>query len=229
MRKIAVIGLGRFGSSVATALSEKGVEVLGIDSDREKVDDVKDKISCAVQLDSTEEAALREIGIEDFDAVIVCIGDNVEANLLTTALLKKMGIQEIYARAMTKLQAQILKTMDIRRVINLEEEMGVQVAKSLVAHSIEKLIALSTGHSFAEVRVPPLFVGRSLKDVNPRRNYRVNVIAIKKRQSETDGQGKKTIREQINDVPQPDDVFGKDDVLVVIGNDDQLTTFAALK
>ena len=229
MRKIAVIGLGRFGSSVAVSLAEKGVEVLGIDSDREKVDDVKDKIACAVQLDSTEEAALREIGIEAFNAVIVCIGDNVEANLLTTALLKKMGIEEIYARAMTKLQAQILKAMEIKRVINPEEEMGLWVANSLVAHTIEKQITLSTGHSFAEVKVPAVFAGKTLKDVNPRRNYKVNVIAIKKRIPETDKSGVKIWHEQINDVPQPDDIFGRDDILIVIGSDSSIAAFAALK
>lgn len=229
MRRIAIIGLGRFGSALAETLSDKGVEVLAIDTDADKVADIKDKVVCAVQLDSTDEAALRAVGIEDMDAAVVAIGDNVEANLLTTALLKKFNLPEIFSRSMTPLQARILKTMDIKRVINLEEEMGQQLAKSLVVQTIEKQIALASGHSYAELKAPRPFVGKTMKETSPRRNYKVNVIAIKKRLPDVDEHGQRTYKEEINDVPQPDDVFDEDDVLLVIGSDENIAALAALK
>ena len=124
MRNIAIIGLGSFGSSVARELTEKGVQVLAIDRNPELVESIKDSVSHAAALDATDENALRAVDIENMDVAVVCIGEDVEANLLTTILLKKMGIQHIWTRALSLLQQEILRVLEVERIINLEEDMG---------------------------------------------------------------------------------------------------------
>ena len=227
MRQIAVIGLGRFGSTIARTLSDKGVEVIAIDVDKEKVEDIKDYVSVAVSVDSTDENALKAIGVDNVDAAIVCIGDNVEANLLTTSVLKKMGVRNIFARAMDKLQAQILNYMDVDRIINLEEEMGVMVANSMVASHIEKHIPLASGHSLAEIKVPEKFIGKSIKELQLRNKYHINIIAIKKRIPEITESGERAYHEVINDMPKADDILEDGDVLIVVGTDESIKNFSA--
>ncbi len=222
MRQIAVIGLGRFGSTIARTLSDKGVEVIAIDLDKEKVEEIKDYVSVAVAVDSTDEKALKSLGVDNVDSAIVCIGDNVEANLLTTSVLKRLGIRNILARAMDDLQAQILKYMEVDRIINLEEEMGVMVANSMVSSHIEKHIPLASGHSLAEIKVPEKFVGKTIKELQLRNKYHVNIIAIKKRIPEITESGERTYKEVINDMPKADDVLEEGDVLIVVGTDDSI-------
>ncbi len=226
MRQIAVIGLGRFGSTIAHTLSDKGVEVIAIDVDKEKVEDIKDYVSVAVSIDSTDEKALKAIGVDNVDAAIVCIGDNVEANLLTTSVLKKMGVRNIFARAMDNLQAQILKYMEVDRIINLEEEMGVMVANSMLTSHIEKHIPLASGHSLAEIKVPEKFIGKSIKELQLRNKYHINIIAIKKKMPEITESGERAYREVINDMPKADDILEDSDVLIVVGTDESIKNFS---
>ncbi len=226
MRQIAVIGLGRFGSTIAHTLSDKGVEVIAIDVDKEKVEDIKDYVSVAVSIDSTDEKALKAIGVDNVDAAIVCIGDNVEANLLTTSVLKKMGVRNIFARAMDNLQAQILKYMEVNRIINLEEEMGVMVANSMLTSHIEKHIPLASGHSLAEIKVPEKFIGKSIKELQLRNRYHINIIAIKKKVPEITESGERAYREIINDMPKADDILEDSDVLIVVGTDESIKNFS---
>ncbi len=226
MRQIAVIGLGRFGSTIAHTLSDKGVEVIAIDVDKEKVEDIKDYVSVAVSIDSTDEKALKAIGVDNVDAAIVCIGDNVEANLLTTSVLKKMGVRNIFARAMDNLQAQILKYMEVDRIINLEEEMGVMVANSMLTSHIEKHIPLASGHSLAEIKVPEKFIGKSIKELQLRNRYHINIIAIKKKVPEITESGERAYREIINDMPKADDILEDSDVLIVVGTDESIKNFS---
>ena len=222
MRQIAVIGLGTFGSTVAKTLTNQGVEVLAIDMEQDKVEDIKDYVAVAVSLDAMNEKALRSIGIEQVDAAIVCIGENVEANLLITTLLKKMGITNIYARSMTPLQEEILKSLEITKIIKLEEEMGETVGKSLASPNIQMCMKLSSGHTMAEIKVPGEFVGRSLKDLALRKRYDVNVVAIKKQQPAIDGRGERIFRESVNDLPQGDDVLEDNDYLIVVGREESI-------
>jgi len=222
MRQIAVIGLGRFGLTVAKTLTSQAVEVLAIDVDKEKVEDIKDYVAVAVALDSMDEKALRSIGIEQVDAAIVCIGANVEANLLTTTLLKKMGIKNIYARAVNPLQEEILKSLEITKIIKLEEEMGESVGKSLTSPNIQVCMKLSSGHTMAEIKIPQEFQGRSLKDLNLRKRYDVNVVAIKKQIPSIDETGKRILKEVINDLPQAEDVLQESDYLIVVGKEESI-------
>ncbi len=222
MRQIAVFGLGSFGSTVAKTLTDQGVEVIAVDSDKEKVEDIKDYVAVAVALNATDEKALRSIGLEQVDAAIVCIGENVEANLLTTTLLKKMGIKNIYGRSVNPLQEEILKALDITKILNLEKEMGESVGKSLTSPNIQVSMKLSSGHTMAEIRIPADFYGRSLKELNLRKRYDVNVVAIKKQIAAIDERGQRILNEEINDLPQAEDMLEEGDCLIVVGKQESI-------
>jgi trk system potassium uptake protein len=226
MRTIAVIGLGGFGSAVARALTDKGVEVLAIDRDRELVEAIKDSVAHAATLNATDEQALRAVGIQNVDVALVCIGKEIEANLLTTILLKKMEVHRIWTRVISPLQEEMLKMLEVENIINLEKEMGVNVAASLVSTNITRHIPLSKTHSIIEVQVPSEFVGKSLRAIDLRAKFNINIVAIKKMVPTITDQGERAVEERIEDVPQPDDILEESDRLLVVGSDRNVRKFA---
>ncbi len=222
MRHVAVIGLGNFGNSVAKSLAEKGAYVTAIDLNKDLVEEIKNSVSLAVSLNTTDSKALKSINIQDVDVALVCIGNDVEANILTVFLLKKLGVKKIWARAIDPLQQDILKMMEIAGIINLEEEMGKIVASSLVSTSLIKNIPLSPGHSIAEVKIPLAFIGKAIKYIKPRENYNVNIVAIKKNVPTINSVGERTFKEFIEDVPLPDTIFEENDILLIVGADENI-------
>jgi len=148
MRQFAVIGLGRFGFKVAEVLAAKGAQVIAVDKDPALVEKIKDIVAEAVQLDSTDEEALRECGVEGVDVAVVSIGEDVESSILTTTILNNMGIKEIVARASTRLQAQILKEVGAARVVYPEEDMGLRVANSIFAPGVLDYIDLGADYNY---------------------------------------------------------------------------------
>ena len=221
MREVLVLGLGRFGTALAVSLAKKGVQVIAVDSNKEQIEDVKDLVSVAASLDTTEEKALRSLGIENVDVAVVCIGD-VEANLLTTLLLKKMGLGQVFSRAVSPLQKEILKTLGVNRIIEVEEEMGEALASTLIAPRVLKHVVISDDYSMVEIKVPDFFVGKKLKDLELRKKYRVNVVALKKTVPVIDDQGRKETKEEIDPVPEPEWVFSSDDIIIVAGHTENL-------
>ncbi|RKY34867.1 MAG: TrkA family potassium uptake protein [Candidatus Omnitrophota bacterium] len=229
MRQVAVIGMGSFGAAVAMTLTNQGVEVLAIDLDVEKIEDIKDSVAVAVALDATDEKALRSIGIEQVDEAIVCIGENLEANLLTTTLLKKMGIKKIYGRSVNPLQEEILKALEITKIINVEKEMGENIGKGLVSPNIQVCMKLASGHTMAEIKVPGELCGKVLKDLNIRKRYNVNIVAIKKQIPAIGENGQRIFKEIINDLPRAEDVLAETDYLIVVGKEESINSLAKYK
>ncbi|MDD5581771.1 MAG: TrkA C-terminal domain-containing protein, partial [Candidatus Marinimicrobia bacterium] len=154
------------------------------------------------------------------------IGDDVEANLFTTLLLKKMGIKKIWSRAINDLQREILQIMEIDEIISIEEEMGKTIARGLVTSNIAKFIPISEGHSIAEVKIPDKYIGQTLARLNPRKNYSVNIIGIKRFIPDITDDGERTLREEFNDVPSPYEELQEGDVLLVAGSDINIEKFA---
>lgn len=226
MRQVAVIGLGKFGSTVAKELTERGAHVIAVDENTERVEEVKESVTYAVTVNSVDENALRAVGIQNVDIAVVCIGEDVEANLLTTLLLKKIGVKKIWARAISPLQQEILKAIKVDNIINLEEEMGDLVANSLISRSISKCIPLTPGHSIAEVPVPRAFVGRNIKSLKLRESYRINVVAVKKKKPRINEHGERIFEEYMEHVPEPEAPFEETDVLMIIGSDVDIERFS---
>ncbi|MCK4235118.1 TrkA family potassium uptake protein [candidate division WOR-3 bacterium] len=222
MKQFAVIGLGSFGRKVAVTLAEKGAEVMAIDKDLNKVENIKDKVVSAVTLDSTSVDELKSVGITDIDTVVVALGEQQEAAILTTVLLKNLGVGEVIARAMNDLYAQILKMVGADKVILIEEQMAEQLAKALVAPQIIENIPLASGHSLVEIKPRREFIGKKLKDLNFRSRYGINVVAIQKKVEEINDEGETVIRIKVNDLPGPDDKLSEDETLLVVGSEEEI-------
>jgi trk system potassium uptake protein TrkA len=218
MRQFAVIGLGRFGFKVAEILAEKGVQVIAIDKDPALVEKIRDIVTEAVQLDSTDEEALRESGVEGVDVAVVSIGEGVESSILTTAILKGFGIKEIVARASTKLQAKILKEVGATRVVFPEEDMGLRVANSILAPGVLEYIELGAHYNLAEIEVKGEFTGKSIKELDIKSKYGINVIMIMKRIKQEAGKEGELVEKEIKELPTPDYVLREKDILVVVGD-----------
>jgi len=224
---VVVIGLGTFGRAVARALTERGVEVTGIDSDPEVIEEVKADVGQALRLDSTQMRAMREAGLEDVDVAIVAHGENLEASILTTVLLRRLGVPTIIARSMSDLHEEVLREVGADRVVSVERELGRELAESLITPEIAERIPLASGHSIVELTPPAEYAGRTLRDIAPRSRYRVNVVAIRRRRKEIGEGGEVRFVEEIDDLPDPDDVIGEYDRLFVVGSDDAIRRFGA--
>lgn len=226
MRKIAVVGLGKFGRSVARELTSKGVEVLAIDINSRKIEEMKDQVTLAVGLKSIDEEALKEIGAHKVDAAVVCIGEDVESNLLTTLLLKKIGVKRILSRAISPLQEEILRSLEVSNILNLEEEQGRVVASLLSSVNIARRIPLFPGHSIAEVVLPVGLEGTTIKKMKAREKHGLNIIAVKRKKPAINEHGVRIYEEEIYDVPAPELKLEPEDILLIEGADEAIERFA---
>lgn len=227
--QFVVIGLGTFGSKIIHTLTEHGAEVIAIDQDKKKVETAKDSVAIAMSLDSTDENAMIAAQINDVDAAIVALGEAQEEAILTTVILKKMGIHPIVARASNELYAHVLKRVGADQVIIIEEQAGEDIAKRLLAPEIHEKVVLTTGHSLAEIEAKKGFVGKTLKELDIRKKYGVNVIAIQKKITRIDEDGKVVQSVEMNDLPGPDDRIEEGDILVVVGSDSDIEKLALIK
>lgn len=203
-KQFAVIGLGRFGTSVAMTLQSLGHEVLAIDSVEEQVQKLSDVVTHVVQADTTDENSLKALGLRNFDAVVVAIGEDVQANVATTLLLKEMGIPYIIAKAKNALHGKMLEKIGADRVVYPERDMGQRVAHGLVSANVLDYIELSPNLSLVEVAAPESFFGKTLAQADLRALYGVNVVAIKR-------------YEDLIVPPQPNELICDGDILIVIG------------
>ncbi len=227
---VAVISLGKFGFQLATSLSQKNYDVIAIDNDPEKIDDIKELVNSAVILDATDEKAMRSVNIDAVDIAVVAIGTDVQSSLLATALIQKLGVATLYVRSISSLQESILNSMGIseNRIIKIEQKMGDQLSATLASGNIGRHIQLSERHSLAEIRVPELFIGKTLKDLRIRANHKINVIGIKQTTPSVDDQGDIQYNVQMTDIPDPNEPLMASDILVLMGTDDHIEQFAKI-
>lgn len=213
MKQIAVLGLSRFGISVARSLATMGVEVLGVDLSEEKVDDFSRELTHTVQADIQDDDALDALGLQDFDVVVLCIKD-IEISCLATIALKDHGARYVVAQATSDTHAQILNRIGADKVIIPERDMGIRVAKSLAGNNIMDYMELSSTHSLLEMEVPEEWIDRSLIDCKVRNKYGLNVVAIRS-------------GSELRVSPTGDDVFRRGDIIVVVGENSVLDKFSS--
>lgn len=211
-KQFAVIGLGRFGSSVASELYQLNKDVLGIDISEERVEDNIENATQVVEADATDEAALKSLGIDNYDVVVVAIGENIQASILATLIVKELGVETVFVKAQNDLQAKVLYKIGATKVIFAERDMGIRLAHNLVKPNILDYIELSDDYIIAEIKSSDKMIGKSLAELDIRAKYGWNVIAIKN-------------GEDINVSPSADDLITKGDILVVIGSKDGLKHF----
>ncbi|MCF6462093.1 potassium channel family protein [Clostridium sp. Cult1] len=205
MKQFVVIGCGRFGSSVATTLNSLGYEVLAIDADDDKVQDISEFVTYAVQADVTDENVLKELGIRNFDVVIVSIGSNYQASIMATLIAKELGVKKVIAKAHDVLHGKVLSKIGADKIIYPERDMGVRVAHNLVSSNILDFIELSPDYSILEINALEQWENKTLKELRLPSKYGINVMAIKR-------------EKDINVSPYADDMILKGDILIVIGS-----------
>ena len=217
-QQFAIIGLGRFGSAMATTLAGLGQDVIGVDAEEEPVRRLADVVTQAIELDATDERALRTAGIQNVDVAVVSIGENIESSLLVVMQLREIGIKTIVAKAVTPLHGRILEKLGVSRVVFPEREMAVRLAHSLVVPNALDYIELSHDFSIVELTAPEQFVGRTLKQIELRPRFGLTLLAIKRRPSST-------TPEVTTVAPSADEMIRRDDVLALLGSNERLNEF----
>lgn len=227
MERFAIIGLGRFGMRLATLLTEAGAEVIAVDRDRELIEQVRDKVTLAVCLDCTSHDALKAQGIDKVDVAVVGIGSAFEDNCLATAILKQIGVPRVISRATSTMRGRILQRIGADDVVNPERESAERWRNRLLAPSIMERIELAEGHSLTQIPAPDSFHGKTLRELDVRKKYEVNVVAIRRTVKRTDAQGIKRTSQFVISVPMPDTTIESGDILLLIGSDEAMNLFPA--
>lgn len=203
-KQFAVIGMGRFGTSVAQTLSHLGFDVLAIDRNESIIQEVSNWVTHAVTANSTDEDALRSLGLRNFDVVIVAIGEDMQASILTTLILKEMGVPQLVVKATNDLHGKVLSKVGADKVVFPERDMGLRVAHHLISPNVMEYVALSKEYSIIEMKAPSFAIGRNLMQLDVRARYRCNVLAIK-------------TGADMNIAPDAEDIIKSEDVLVIAG------------
>ena len=224
-RQFAVIGLGRFGYSVAESLVQKGCEVLAIDLEEAKIQAISDSATFAVQCDATDERALKAVSTQNVDVAVVSIGENIEASILIVQTLTEMGITSIIAKAVTNAHGKILSNLGVTEVIYPERDAAIRLAHRLVSPKVLDYLELAPGYSVEEIAVPDRFSGMSIEETKIRELHNLNIIGIKKQVNRMI-KGKLKKEDTFNFTPSPDDMIEKGDVLVMIGKEHDLDGFS---
>ena len=208
-KQFVVIGLGRFGESLARTVYDLGHDVLVIDMDEEKIEDIADHVTHAVQMDATDENALKKIGLRNFDIAVVSIGGDIQSSVMATLLLKELGVGFIVAKVQSDLHAKVLSKIGANKVIMPERDMGRRVAHNLVSSNILDYIELSSEYSIMEIEALASWTQKSLKELDLRKKYGINVVAIK------DGKN-------VNVSPGADEIIKEKDIVVALGSQQDL-------
>jgi len=222
VKRYAVIGLGRFGNVLARRLAASGAEVIAIDMDKNLIEEIQESVSLAIRMDATDEKALRAQGIDKIDVAIVSMGQCFEASTLVTVILKQLGVAHVITRATTATRAKILKLIGADEIISPEEESAQRLAQRLLTPHIIDYLELAGGSKLVQVLAPKVMQNKTIAQVDFRRKYGVNIIALKKRKVTVNEKGEEKVTEKIIDVPLPDDVIEDGDVLYVTGKDDKI-------
>ena len=226
MERFAVIGLGRFGKRLAMLLSDAGAEVIAVDTDRAVVESVRDDVTLAVCLDGTDREAICAQGIDKVDVAVVGMGVNFEASVMTTVLLKQLGVGRVVSRTTSQIRGDILRQVGADDVVNPERESAHRWCNQLLAPAIVTQFELGEGYSLAQVVAPESFYGKTLGHLALRQKYNVNVVAIRRRAPRPEEQAKgEQEREPVISLPMGDTVIRTGDLLLMVGDDEAMRKF----
>ena len=226
-KTFAVVGLGTFGRQLCEVLARKGGTVIAIDNDPQLVDRVKQAVTQAVLVDATDEEALATAPLDNVDIGVVAIGDNMEASILATTLLKRLAVPYVVSRAISDLHQQVLRQVGADEVVNIEIDEGTRIANRLIAPDVLDQFPISAEISVAELYVPKAIVGATLAELDLRNRYRVNMVSIKRAQVDVDELGNPRRREEVI-FPGPQDSLLADDTVLVVGRNDDIERFKTL-
>ncbi|MEW5910514.1 MAG: TrkA family potassium uptake protein [Thermodesulfobacteriota bacterium] len=218
MKKFAVIGLGKFGFHIAKTLFEEGQEVIAIDSDRSRIQAIHLSCSEAVVMDAADRESLATLGLESMNAVIVSTGTQISSSILICLFLQELGVKKIIAKAIDTNHAKILKKVGATETIFPEKDMAGRIARGLITPNIMDFIPLTEDYSLVQIDPPVSFIGKSLRELNLRAKYNVNVIAVKE-----------LVPENFILVPSAEFIVKDSDILILLGKSSGISRMKALK
>ncbi len=220
-KQYAVIGLGQFGEAIVRSLSSKGAQVMAIDLKPELVDYISSEVTYAVALDATDKKALASQNIQEFDAVVIAIGEDFESLLLCAVNLIELKCPRIIARAKGDVNKLILEKLGIKEIFQPEFEVGAVVAKRLVNPNLFSYVNMPDGYAIAEINPPEYIIGKTLDEIHLRKNYKIKLITVKRNlNSESKDAGM-----HILGVPQADILIQKGDRLIIFGHEKDFLKF----
>lgn len=225
--KYAVIGMGQFGTSIARALARRGAEVLAIDISEDNIDQIKDEVAYSVCMDSTDLRALKAQNIEDMDAVVVAIGEDFEALLLTTVQLMQLQVRRLIARAAGVQQRRILEQLGVKEILSPEDEVGKTVAEMLLHPNMKTFLPLPDDYEIVEINTPARVANKSLGELKLREKYNLNLITIKRKYDE-EKNGRIMEVEHIIGVPKGDTILYETDIMILLGKVQDVDKFVRI-
>ena len=223
--RFAVFGAGRYGTQIALSLARRGAEVFTFDADAERAELLKEDVSLAVTLDSTDKKALLAQHVQDLDAAVVAIGENFEATVLTTLNLLDLGLSRVIVRANDANQERILSSLGVTEILSPESVVAEVVSERLINPNIRGFLSLPDDYEIAELKAPLACHGRQLGDLELAQRYELRLITIRREFQETSEDGTPCVREHILGVPKPDTTIEATDTLVVFGSLDNVKKF----
>jgi trk system potassium uptake protein TrkA len=227
--KYIIVGLGNFGASLSQKLTAQGNEVIGIDTRMEKVDLYKEKISHTIRMDATDEFTVSGLPLEDTDIVIVAIGEDQGANIMTTALFKNMQVKRLISRAINPLHEKVLEAIGVDEIVHPEEETAERWAKKLCLNNVVDSFELSDDFSIIEANVPKEYIGKTIREVGFRRLFNLLVLTIMKKSEVKSLLGKIRTELDIKGIATPDQQLEETDILVLYGSNKDLQDFLKQK
>jgi len=223
-KTFAVIGLGIFGRRICEILTQKGGDVIAIDNNPSQINRVKDFVTQAILLDSADEDSLAEAPFEQVDAAIVAIGDNIEASILTTALLKQLGVSYIISRAVNRTHYQVLKQIGADEIINIEEDEGTMVAINLISPSHMEKVKLSKDIVLSEMIVPIKYINYTVENLELEKKFNSKLVAVRRSKTSLDADGVVLKNEELLFLGDNDKLI-ESDVLILVGKEIKLEEF----
>lgn len=218
--KFIIIGLGNFGTSLAEKLTQMGHEVIGVDKNMEKVEDIKDKVTQAICLDCKHQEAVKNLPLKNTDVVIIGIGEDEGANILTTALIKKMNVPRLISRYVSEIQEAVLEAMEIDEIVRPEEESAERWANKLSSNSILDSFQISDKYNIIQLKVPKKFIGKSVEEIDFITNYNVIILSVMRNTKEKKLLGllKKSSQPEIQGIATTKTILQEDEIMVLYGD-----------
>jgi trk system potassium uptake protein TrkA len=223
--KYIIVGLGNFGASLAEKLTALGNEVIGIDNRMNKVDLYKERISHTICLDSTDEFTVSGLPLKETDVVIIAIGEDQGANVMTTALFKNLQVKRIISRAINPLHEKVLIAIGVDEIVHPEEETAERWAKKLCLTNVVDSFELSDDFSIIEINIPKKYIGKTIREIQLRRNYNILALTTIKKTEIKSVVGKTRNEEKVQGVASPDTILEENDILVIYGANKDLRKF----
>ncbi len=187
VKKVLLVGIGIFGRSLALALSQKGMEVIAVDRNKDTIEEIANKVDYALRLDATDERAIANLGLDGIDLGIACIGENFEANLLATVHMKNLGLPQVICRSKNETQTKIYRSIGVEIIVNPEQEAAEQLALKVAHGDVLQSVPLPGGYLYAKFAAPSASWGRSLAELNLRAKHGLNLISVQRRDSDKTG------------------------------------------